>query len=305
MNLTKIDWLGFRSVSDPVECLEALRLVFGDSGDNLRATPNDRGWNGFEQTATISIDDLKIGRVAYGGQAMRGWVRVDISGTGCEWVKDWDSCETSLSSLSKFQTRRVDIALDTCKREVTHSTVVSAHRSGLFTTSGKPPSMTKIEPEDKYEGKTVYVGKRDQPKFLRGYEKGYEIARKYPGVELTEINGFPIDDLYRLELELKAKHQELPVDLIANRDQYFAGAYPYLQTVLDVEPEIFKMSREESPRRSLDSMLGIICHQYGDTLFTALLAHCGDVGSVWEKIVGSKHNENLLSDGVLLVDHHV
>lgn len=303
MNITKIDWLGFRSQSEPMDCLEALRGVFGEYGEILKATHNDRGWNGFEQTATLSVADLRIGRIAYGGQAMRGWVRVDISGTGCEWVKDWDSCESDLSVLSKFQTRRVDIALDTCKREVTHETVVSAHRAGLFTTCGKPPSMTRIEPEDRYEGKTVYVGKRDQPKFFRGYEKGYELARKYPGVEITQINGSPIDDLYRLELELKAKHQDLPVDLIANRDQYFSGAYPYLQTVLNVEPEIFRMSRDEAPRRSLESMLGIIRKQYGDTLFTALLAHYGDVGAVWQKIIGTKHNDNLLADGVLLVDH--
>jgi phage replication initiation protein len=303
MNLTKIDWLGFRTQSEPRDCLEALRGVFGELGSQLSSKPNKGGWNGFERTDTVSLAGMNIGRIAFDGPAMRGWVRVDISGTGCEWVKDWDTCESDLGNLSRFQTRRVDIALDTVKREVTHESVIEAYRSGLFTTSGRPPSMTRIEPENQYDGKTIYVGKRDQPKFLRAYQKGYEMARKFPGLEITEFDGNPIDDMYRLELELKTKHKDLPVDLIENRDQYFAGAYPYLQSVLDIEPEIFKMSKEQSPRRSLASMLEILRSQYGNTLFTAMIAYQGDIGAVWDKIVGHKHNENLLATGVLLVDH--
>lgn len=303
MNLTKIDWLGFRSQGEPPECLEALRAVFGDKGGMLQADPNKRGWNGYEQSCKLSLGGLNIGMMAFGGQAMRGWVRTEISGTGCEWVDDWDNCESQLSGLLDFQTRRVDIALDTCKREVTHDKVVSAYRSGLFTTCGKPPSMTKIEPEDPTAGKTVYVGKRDQPKFLRAYEKGYEIAAKHPGMLIENIDGVPVADLYRLELELKAKNQPLPDDLIDNRDQYFAGAYPYLQDVLKVEPQAFCMSRDKSPQRALASMLGILKTQYGNTLFTALAAHRGDVGAVWDKIVGNQHNERLIDAGVMIVDH--
>ena len=303
MNYTKIDWLGFRSQSEPVVCLEALRAVFGENGPLVQATPNKRGWNGYEQSLKLSVGGMAVGQMAYGGDAMRGWVRTEITGVGCEWVEDWDNCESELSGLLDFQTRRVDISLDTTKREVTHDKVVQAHRSGLFTTSGKPPSMTKIEPEDPTAGKTVYVGKRDQPKFLRAYEKGYEIASKHPGITVTDIDGVPVADLYRLELELKAKHHPLPIDLIDNRDQYFAGAYPYLQSVLDVEPEAFCQSRERSPQRSLASMLGILQSQYGNTLFTALAAHKGDISAVWDKIIGTEHNERLLDCGVLLVDH--
>lgn len=303
MNRTHIDWLGFRSRALPQETFEALRGVFGEHGDLFQATPTDRGWNGYTRAYKLTLGGLNIGLTAYGGDAMRGWVRTELTGTGCEWVKDWDTCESDLGELRDFQTRRVDIALDTTKREVTHETVVNAYRSGLFTTSGRPPSMTRIEPEDPVAGKTVYVGQRAQPKFLRAYEKGFEIASKHKGIQLTEIDGVPIADLYRLELELKAKHQPLPVDLIDNRDQYFAGAYPYLQEVLKVEPEAFCMSREKSPQRALASMLGVLRTQYGNTLFTALAAHKGDVGAVWDKIIGDQHNEKLLDCGVMLVDH--
>jgi hypothetical protein len=43
--------------------------------------------------------------------------------------------------------------------------------------------------------------------------------------------------------------------------------------------------------------------QYGATLFTALHAYHGDMGAVWEKILGQCHNQSLLEAGVLLVDH--
>jgi len=37
-------------------------------------------------------------------------------------------------------------------------------------------------------------------------------------------------------------------------------------------------------------MLEIMRAQYGNTLFTALVAYHGDIAAVWEKVVGRKHN---------------
>jgi phage replication initiation protein len=286
-----------------MDCLEALRGGFGSLGGSLRAVPKKRGKQGFDRSDGLFLADLAIGTLSFGGDAMRGWVWLELTGTGCQWVDDWNRCQDDLSTLRDFQYKRVDIALDTHKREVTHETVISAHAAGLFTTCRRPPSMSQIVPSDPYEGRTIYVGKRDQPKFLRAYEKGFEQARKFPKMYITHFDGVPVEDWYRLELELKAKNQPLPEDLIENRDQYFSGAYPYLQSVLDVEPQILKMSREKSPQRSLESMLEIIRQQYGTSLFTALVAHHGDIGAVWEKIVGNHHNQRLVEDGVLMVDH--
>ena len=303
MSLTSIDWLGGRTQSNPADCVDALRASFGALGTSLRAVPKKRGKQGFDRSDGLFLGDLAIGDMSFGGEAMRGWVWIELTGTGCQWVEDWNKCEDDLAQLRDFQYKRVDIALDTFKREVTHETVIEAYAAGMFTTTGKPPSMRQIVPADPYEGRTVYVGKRDQPKFLRAYEKGYEQARKYPGVDVTHLQGFPVGDWYRLELELKAKQQLLPEDLIENRDQFFAGAYPYLQSVLDVEPMVLKQSRDKHPQRTLASMLEVLRTQYGNTLFTALAAHHGDIGAVWEKIVGTQHNQKLVDEGVLMVDH--
>ncbi len=303
MNVTKVDWLGYRSKSTIPASLAGLKAVFGPLGSVVTTRLRKKGLNGFEQAADICLDGMQVGLMQYGGEFQKGWVHVGITGRGCEWVTDWDEADDALSKLENFQPRRVDIALDTFKREVTHETVVAAFRSGQFTTSGKPPSMSCILPEDPYEGRTAYIGARTSEKFLRAYEKGYEIAKGFPSMTLTEINGVPIGDIYRLELELKAKKSPLPEDLIEKRDQYFSGAYPYLQAVLKAEPEVWSRRRERGPQMDLEAALANIKHQYGTVLFTAAMAFQGNISAVWDQIVGSRPNEGLVSKGVLLVEH--
>lgn len=303
MNLTKVDWYGSRSKGEIPEVIEALRRSFDTSGIPFKAVPRKSGWMGFKSSANLCLGDMVVGMMAFGGESQRGSVSVNITGQGCEWLTDWDQVQDCMSILPEYEVRRLDIALDTFKRESSHDKVVQAHRDGLFTLSGRPPSMTRIEPEDPLEGCTAYVGSRENAKFFRGYEKGYELVKGYPRGTIQFIDGVPIGDIYRLELELKAKQGPLPVDLIDKRDQYFAGSYPYLQTVIDVKPEVFVQAREKAPQSDLAAMLQNVRHQYGSTLFTALMAYQGDIGAVWDKIVGHKHNEALLAAGVLLVDH--
>jgi phage replication initiation protein len=302
MNLTKIDWLGFRTQAEIPAALAALQGAYGSVGEHLKPIPRKRGWMGYEQAADLSLGGMQVGLIAYGGENQRGWVSVNITGRGCEWMRDWEQADDALGRLPGYQNRRVDIALDTYKRETSHEGVLAAYRAGQFAIHGRPPSLSQIVPEDPTEGRTIYIGKRDQGKFLRAYEKGYQLAKDYP-VEVSHIDGAPIEDIYRLEVEFKAKNSVLPLDIVDKRDQYFAGAYPYLQSVLAVEPEIFTQARERGPQRDLEAALENIRYQYGSTLFTALTAFHGDVGAVWEKIVGKKDNEALVALGVLLVDH--
>jgi phage replication initiation protein len=305
MNLTKVDWFGFRSKGAIPEVVEAIRGVFDSSLPPMAVRLRKSGWNGFKSSADLFVGDMQVGFMAYGGESQRGNVMVNVTGRGCEWaVPDWAKVQDAVQVLPGYEIRRLDIALDTHHREVTHEKVIDAYRDGLFTLAGRPPSMTRIEPEDPLEGSTIYIGKRENSKFLRCYQKGLELVRGYPRGAIRMLDGVPVQDIYRVELELKAKDGPLPVDLIDKRDQYFAGAYPYLQTLVDVRPEVFVQSREKGPQHDLEGMLAHIRQQYGSTLFTALMAHQGDIGAVWSKIVGHKHNADLLAAGVLLVDHH-
>jgi phage replication initiation protein len=275
--------------------------MFGPEGQWLNVSLRGSGWMGYASSADLRLANMNAGMLAWGGEHQRGWVHVSLTGRGCDWVRDWDVAQDCLESLDAWEPRRVDIALDTFERESSHEAVLSAYRSGGFTTRGRPPKLMQVIGEDPSQGRTIYVGTRTSDKFLRCYEKGRQLAESQG---ITHIDGVAVADWYRVELELKAKDCALPADIIDRRDQYLAGSYPYLQTLLaDVQPEILVNTRVRAPQIDLADALAHIRTQYGRTLFTALTAYGGDIGAVWEKIVAREHNTDLLRAGVLLVEH--
>lgn len=304
---TTVDWFRFRTQTQPLDVLEGLKPLFGPPAPLLHLKHLDRGMLGFQQAAQIMLGDMPVGRMDYGGDSQRGWVRTDISGKGCEWVRDWEAIEV-VESLPSSQIRRLDIALTTWGNEVTHDQVVRAHTDGLFITRGRPPALQQITSSDPRQGRTCYIGKREKSdKFMRCYEKGLEIAAKYEGKTpglITHIDGSPVDEIYRCEVELKAESSEIPWEVIERRDQYFAGAYPFCAQVLpNVEADILKRRPDRESQLSLAAALENCRVQYGATLFTALAAYGGDMTAVWDKIIGDHHSVPLVEAGVLMVEH--
>lgn len=310
---TTVDWLRFRTQCEVRTGLEALRGLFGERGPSLNLHHLDHGSDGFQQASQLRIGEWVIGRVDFGGESQRGWVRWNVSGIGCENVKDWDAA-ADLEGLPGAEIRRLDIALTTWQGEVTHEGVQAAHEAGLFACGGRPPSMQSIISSDPRAGRTHYVGKRDSDKFFRAYEKGFELLAKLGrthrrvgedlAARVTCIDGCPVEDIYRCEVELKAKAHEVPWEVIERRDQYFAGAYPFLAELLpDVDADILMRRPERAPQMDLLAALASCKVQYGSAIFTALAAYQGDIGRVWDQIIGDHHNETLLAAGVLEVDH--
>lgn len=299
---TKPDWVGGRHRRTVGEAVESLGGAFRTDGGKVSHVLRGVGWNGFEQSAELFLGDLRIGFAAWGGGQQKGWSHLAVNGEGCSWVRDWDVAQDCLADLEAWEPRRVDIALDTFKRETCHEDVLAAYRSGGFTTSGRPPKLRQIISEDPRDGRTIYIGARTGAKFLRCYEKGLQLAEGNDSI--TEIDGVPVEDWYRVEAELKAKEGPLPVDIIDRRDQYFAGCYPYLQSLMaDVEPEILVNLRQRTPQLHLAAALENVRVQYGRTLFTALTAYHGDIGAVLQRVMGREHNADLLAAGVLMVEH--
>lgn len=305
---TTVDWLRFRVQTEPRDVLEALRPMFEGVGHTLKVKTLPRGILGFQRALSVQIEDMPVGRMDFGGESQRGWVRVDITGKGCEWVKDWQAAQ-EVEQLPSAQVRRLDIALTTWDGEVTHDLVVKAHSDGRFITRGRPPALQQITSSDPRAGRTCYVGKREKSdKFFRAYEKGYEMAGKLAGLNLPgfpfAIDGKRVEDIYRCELELKAESMDIPWEVIERRDQYFAGAYPFCADVLPgIEADILMRRPERAPQADLAAALENCRIQYGPTLYTALRAYHGDITTVWDKVVGDHHAPALLDAGVLLVEH--
>ena len=120
----------------------------------------------------------------------------------------------------------------------------------------------------------------------------------------THIDGHPLDDIYRCEVELKAENTPIGWDVIERRDQYFAGAYPFCGDVLPgIEADILMRRKERAPQIDLSVALENCRIQFGPILYTALRAYHGDIGAVWDKVIGDHHCDALINAGVLLVDH--
>jgi DNA relaxase NicK len=222
-------------------------------------------------------------------------------------VQDWDAVE-SVEQLANAEIRRFDPALTTWRGEVSHERVVQAHKAGRFTTGGRPPNMRQEVNSEPGKGSTVYVGDRASDKFGRFYEKGFEMLGGLPEAlrgEGATIDGFPVEGIYRSEIELKAKTRPLPWEVIERRDEYFAGAYQFCADILPgIEPDILQRRPERQAQLDLVAALANCRQAYGNILFTALHAYEGDMGAVWERIVGEKHAPQLVAAGVLLVDHY-
>lgn len=302
---TTVDWCRFRVKAEPRDVLEAIRPMYGDIAKYIKFQHLDRGILGFQQGAHILADQMPIGRMDFGGDSQKGWVRVDIYGKGCEWVRDWREVR-AVEQLPCAEIRRLDIALTTWKGEVTHDHVVQAHKAGRFITR-RPPHLRQITSTDPRAGRTCYIGKREKAdKFMRCYEKGFEMLAKMgaAGAGRTHIEGFKAEDIYRCEVELKAESCAIPWEVIERRDQYFAGAYPFCADILPgIEADILQRRPERESQADLDTALENCRIQFGPTLYTAMYALKGDMTAVWDRVVGTHHSKALLEAGVLLVEH--
>lgn len=312
---THIDYLKFRTLSGPWAILEALKpcLGFLDS-DLLTLGDQVEGKDGWKHRRSLLIaGDVVIGNIDFGGDSQRGVVRVDIPGSGCQWVQDWSVIARLPKVLEKASIMRLDIALTTYAGEVSHATVIQAHDDKRFGTGGRHPHRREVVGSDPKAGRTIYIGKRESSKFLRCYEKGWEMLKDFPqsvrdmALEI-HVDGVGMVDpgkIYRVEVELKDKDgKPVPWEAITDRDSYFAGCYPFCSSLLPGVPEQrIKPLPEVGAKLALASALDHCRRSYGATIRAALMAYGGDIDKVMGLITSEKPAEHLIAAGVLTVAH--
>ena len=314
---TSVDWLKFRTLSEPSQALEALRPAFGTAGDLVQFGPQLRGREGWVARKQITLaGDVPIGSVDFGGESQRGWVRFDFPGSGCGWIQDWRHVECMPALVEQASIRRLDIAFTTYQGEVTHEMVINAHDAQQFGNGGRHPFRRVITSDDRWAGRTVYVGNRAGAKFLRCYEKGLEVISKAlatgfkPSDSLMcEFDGYGYADplkVYRVEVELKPVDcQVVPWSAVCSeRDSVFAGAYPFCASLLPgAMPVVCDRLPDVAPRRALANGLENCRRSYGAIIRAALLAYGGDADRVMRAIASDEPAKALIEAGVLTVDH--
>lgn len=294
--------------------MDALQRVFSVP-QYVRFEGTGKGWNGYEESRNITYLMKPVGKIAFGGAAMKGWCQVNLTGECMDCIAG-DVAET-LSQLVEDlqgQYKRVDIALTTKDGSVGLETVREAYNSGGFATGGRRPVMREVTSTNRTEGQTIYIGDRTQPKFVRAYEKGYQLAKDFSlrlhahlgasfPVDSMMIEGVPAQDIFRVETELKPDPEMFPSDVLVNRDSYFAGCYPYLAKLVQANPDTFRLTAQRKAIYVLDGALMEMRRQWGDVLYSALIVHGGDYMEVMNKIVGTKHSRALLEAGLLDAVH--
>jgi len=147
---------------------------------------------------------------------------LSLSGEACNLVPDWESLIVFLRDKLGGRISRWDGAVDDYKGAHSVDIAMQWYEAGRFNSGGNEPSCEQrgnwIKPDGK--GRTLYVGKRENGKMARIYEKGMQLgALWHPWV--------------RWEVELHNTSRVIPFEVLLEPGKYVAGTYPALGWVND------------------------------------------------------------------------
>ncbi|MBN9203855.1 replication initiation factor domain-containing protein [Methylibium petroleiphilum] len=183
------------------------------------------GLLGFKESvslvAGVASRHVCIGHLAMGGEAQKGRWLLQITGAGCGLLNDWEGMRELLEGLGAKLTR-VDLAVDFLDGEYTVDDAVDLHAGGFFAFEGKMAPKSRVDGDwlDGVSGRSFYVGKAENGKMLRVYEKGRQLGNED-------------SEWVRFEVQLGNRDRVIPFDVLTERDTFFAGAYPALELMLE------------------------------------------------------------------------
>lgn len=264
----KPDWLTFTWKPEPDEHVPATIIGLLDELGLKVHAEGGRGHFGFENGVRLYqlLDDgarHQLGLLDWGGDRMKGRARLDLSGSACARIKNWQHVQDFIGQQWESTITRVDLAVDCLNGEFTVEDAREWLQAGEFTAGeGRPPRHST--PGDwlsdtPYYGRTLEIGRRENGKMLRAYEKGLQLK---PG------SG---DKWTRFEVELRNKDRDIPLDVLTRCDEYFAGAYVCLQQLLDTAPERIQTHQKEG-ELSLEQQVHHARNGYGKLVNVLRLA---------------------------------
>lgn len=252
-----IDWLSFtwEGWSD-CNVDKMVRLWLREWMREPLAGESGNGLFGFEHSVTFysfdsALEEVPVAILAWGGERQRGRCYLSINGTGCSLIKDWQ-CVQRIAESIKARITRVDVAVDDVQGEMIRLDEMPAwYEGGKFNAGGRRPTY-KVEGDwftDLGAGRTFYVGRRQNGKYCRVYEKGKQLGNRE-------------SPWSRFEVEIHNVDRVVPYDVLTKSSEYFVGCYPICETLVDVGAERIKTLRAEH-EISLDRLRGYCRIAYG------------------------------------------
>ncbi|ALG66444.1 replication initiation factor domain-containing protein [Beggiatoa leptomitoformis] len=156
---------------------------------------------------------------------------ISLSAVGCQHV-DFSAI---LERLEIYQPKinRIDLAVDYLDGKVGFDDMMQLYNRGAFAGArGVYPRFNTIEPKaldgEKAGGYTLYVGRRSAARFVRCYEKAYQLAD-------CEVDN-PFGHWFRVEVEARAVKCTIPLEAVNAPDAFLTGLYPHLFNGVTLPP---------------------------------------------------------------------
>ncbi|MES2488502.1 MAG: replication initiation factor domain-containing protein [Pseudomonadota bacterium] len=220
------------------------------------------GWQGYRER----VDLADCGLLAFGGERQRGTVHISLNAMGCFRVKDWCAVRV-FGETYEARITRIDLAHDDFDGVTLNvERAMQWRREGGFDLNGRPANARYIDDFDSGDGKTLYIGKRQNGKLCRVYEKG------------RQLGGHLLPHWCRAEVELRNKGRVIPWDVLTKPGNYLAGAYPCF-AYLSLEQCKLKTTQKQL-EVSYAHMVHNIRNGSGRGLNVMLQMHQGDSGGV-------------------------
>ena len=268
------------------EVSRVLSDIFGSDFSNITYT--GKGIHFYKYGFTIGSNDAKLGTIGVGGQ--NNTVLVMVTGTGCQYADNY--WEHNLYNFLKYvaikpKLTRIDLAHDDFEGSYSSPEIADeADSQGMFALTNRMPTVQHLGDWKRPTGggRTLQIGKRENGKLYRGYEKG----KKFGDAESL---------WFRSEIEFGTSGRILPFEMLISPTEYFAGAYPYcLELIEHANGKIFDtVSRIPCTKKeseiSLDKSIAIWKRQAGRY-----------IAAYRELFVKKDSNGNIVSDDTKILD---
>ncbi len=214
-----IDWLGFTVKGLSLDALHRALLTTFQLPD-MPWVETDKGWSGYDKKVELG----SYGWIAHGGKAQAGTINIQLRPSAC---RQFGPLAPILAWAEQVQAKitRCDIAHDDfAGQRINLAQARQWQQEGGYISNGRAPKVMEIINHDETVGNTFYVGRRENGKMLRIYDKGKE-------------QGEASSPWVRCEVEFRAKDRHIPWDILSHPGKYLAGAYPclaFLHTLQDV-----------------------------------------------------------------------
>lgn len=255
--LVHVDYLSWSVRADSVDpmSVRSLALRLADRLAEILGGEifEGRGVHFYEHGLKIMSAETLLGAVWFGGDHQRGTVHCQIPGSG--WLSGDESLNQRIFSLLQdFEVpylSRIDLARDCFEDESDFDSMTQAYEDGAFKPSrGVMPSTWAVV--DRHRGSTRYVGRRENGRCIRGYEKSMQLSR---------TSGW-----FRVEVELRSVGRRVPVEAVLDPAAYFAGTCRFCADLADSSRVARVVTRQKTVELSVSHITDYARIAYGKLL---------------------------------------